>query len=285
MTNTTDSENPDDRSVAYGIQNEITEKPRIIKTDSYVIIGSKDHGWQIPEEGILYIENSLKDVCALKMEGAEENLAYFHPLSTDSVSKRSMGVRPVSFFPENDGEDIGTKLLRYGIPEELIEAYIPCNAIRYDPSIMENPDRHIVTFEMHKNLNFGFMNVQRGLTNFISIFKYWVSNCDASLEDWDHFAYDFEKFIGDVREYEFWFPDVKKFMKEYDGEKIAVCCGAYHISFIQMVLDGGEPTKPDWRNHIDLRREDTTTPQTAEYLKQIYSNLQKALKTDLNLNI
>lgn len=263
--------------IEYNLKNRITSKPNIVKDkqSSYVIVGSIDHGHQIPQNSIAELINSLDNVVALKMEGSEKAFKPFHYLSTEILVKASVGLAPVSYFTEFDGEDIGQKLLKYDVPEELAEVYIPCIHIRMNDNAIDGLfDLLPLMFEKYKE-RFSFINTPQAINNFYKVVTYWINN-KLSIGDLHHFSYDFEKFVGDVREFEFWAPDLKKFRIEHDG-KIAVCCGDYHTPFIQTVLDGKTPVKPNWETHIDNRREDTHTPQDAHKLKQIYKNLESAL--------
>lgn len=250
--------------------------PNIINADdnSYVIIGSRDHGLRISEASIDKLENSLQNVVALKIEGDERMYEVLHPLSTEVVAKISVGSVPTSYFPESDKEDLGKKLQSYNVPEEMVEIYLPLQYIRLNGGVLYNPNGIPLLLMMYKK-RFFFIDPMRAEINFSNVCKYWANN-ELTKKDLLHFSYDFEKFLGDIREYEFWMPDLKKFRKDYQG-KIAVCCGDYHTFFIKKILDGKKPQKPDWVNHIDKRREDPSTPQDAEKLKSIYRNLEEAL--------
>ncbi|OIO61506.1 hypothetical protein COY26_04745 [Candidatus Woesearchaeota archaeon CG_4_10_14_0_2_um_filter_33_10] len=250
--------------------------PNIINADddSYVIVGSRSHGHRISEDSIDKLVNSLKNVVALKMEGDERMYEELHPLSTEVVVKTSVGSVPTSYFPESDKEDLGKKLLKYNVPEEMVEIYIPLAHIRLNDGVLYNPDGIPLLLLMNKK-RFFFIDPVRAEINFSNICNYWADN-KLNKKDLLHFSFDFEKFLGDIREYEFWMPDLKKFRKDYQG-KIAVCSGDYHTFFVKKILDGKEPQKPDWVNHIDKRRENLNTPQDAEKLKSIYRNLEEAL--------
>ena len=83
-------------------------------------------------------------------------------------------------------------------------------------------------------------------------------------------------FVGDVREYELWLPDLQEFRSQHVG-RIAICCGNYHVPFVKMVLEGAEIPKPDWKTHIEMRREDTDSVD-ADKLKAIYEHIETALR-------
>ena len=266
------------KDISESLKNGIAKKPHIIRdnNNSYVIIGSTGHGYQIPSDSIKVLIDSLEDVVALKLEGDEETLKILHPMSTEILTKVAVGSVPVSFFPEADEEDIGQKLLNYGVSEEIAEIFIPCMHIRMNESIIDRIFGMLpIVFEEYKQ-RFSFINTPRAIENFLKVCNYWADN-DLNPFGLDHFSYDFEKFMGDVREYEFWKPDLIKFRSQFNG-KIAVCTGDYHTTFIQTILDGKEVQKPDWYNHIDKRREDVHTPQNPIKLKQIYQNLEMALE-------
>ena len=260
------------------LRNGITKKPRIICSPEYVLIGSTNHGQQLPQDGPVELINSLIGVAALKMEGPEEAYKLFHPMSAEIITKASVGIVPISYLPEYDGEGIGQKLLKYGVSEELAEIYVPCMYIRMQGG--DVPDNFLdllpVAFIEYKKQRFGFIDIERAVKNFLRVAYYWKDN-NLDPIDLDHFSYDFEKFMGDVREFEYWKPDLVRFRKQYSG-RIAVCCGDYHIPFVQSVLQGKEQISPDWKTHIDNRREDMYTPQSAEFVKKVYLHLEKALR-------
>ncbi len=276
------------------LKNSVTKKPIIIKDEknSFVIIGSKEHGLQIPQDSITGLINSLEGVIALKMEGSEEMFKWFHPMSTEGLVKTSLGSIPVSYLPES--ENIGEKLLEYEIPEEIAEIYIPCMYIRFNgihdgffeflPLILKRYSEEFGLFD--------FTNTLRAVENFDKVRKYWKHNKLNFHDLENYFSIDFEKFIGDVMEFEYWKPDLEKFRNQYNG-KIAVCCGDYHVFFVLKVFDKKEVSKPNWENHIDnidskikginndyidnTNDDDEFVVQYKERLKQIYQHITKAL--------
>jgi len=206
--------------------------PNIINADdgSYVIIGSRDHGHRISEDSIDKLLNSLQNVIALKMEGDERMYEICHGLSTETIVKVSVGSVPISYFPESDKDDLGKKLQNYNVPEEMVEIYLPLVHIRLNGGGLHNPDV-VPLLLMESKKKIFFIDPIRAEINFSNVCKYWANN-NLTKKDLFHFSYDFEKFLGDIREYEFWMPDLKKFRKAYQG-KIAVCCGDYHTFFIK----------------------------------------------------
>ena len=267
---------PNKMGIVEKMQTKITKEPTILtaEDESYVIVGSVDHGFRIPDSSVHKLIDSLESVVALKMEGAEEILRLMHPMSTEILTRTSVGSAPVSFLKESDHEDIGSKLLQYGVPEELAEIYVPCLVIRYNdgvPPIEMLPS----VFERYKQ-RFGFINIRRAMLNFLKVANYWEKN-ELDPRDLDEFSYDFEKFTGDVREHAFWMPDLKQFRVEYSG-KIAVCSGCYHVPFVREILDGRGYNQPKWEDHIDNRREDSSTPQDPDFLKEIYKHLYEVLE-------
>ena len=172
--------------------------PNIINADddSYVIVGSRSHGHRISEDSIDKLVNSLKNVVALKMEGDERMYEELHPLSTEVVVKTSVGSVPTSYFPESDKEDLGKKLLKYNVPEEMVEIYIPLAHIRLNDGVLYNPDGIPLLLLMNKK-RFFFIDPVRAEINFSNICNYWADN-KLNKKDLLHFSFDFEKFLGDI---------------------------------------------------------------------------------------
>lgn len=258
-----------------------TQKPTIIAnsgSNPYVIVGSMDHGLEIPEDSVMGLISSLNGVTALMMEVPEEFHYALSPMSTELLVKASVGNVPVHYLPGNGShEDIGGHVLKYA-PRDMAELFVPCvyvrNTLQSGQDISPVP---IIRFATAYQERFGFLDVQRALGNYLKVIRWWEKN-NLDTRDLDHFSYDFEKFTGDVREFELWTPELTEFRKRYPG-KIAVCCGDYHVPFAQSVFDGREQKQPDWKAHIDNRREDRTTPQDADFLKKVYENIGKALKS------
>ncbi len=106
-------------ALKYGI----AQEPAIIDgaDRNYVIIGSRDHGMQIPQKAVLKLVKALDGVEAMKMEGMEEGFNRFHPLSTELLAKASVNPSRLFWMPESDEEDIGQKLVKYGVTEGIME--------------------------------------------------------------------------------------------------------------------------------------------------------------------
>lgn len=260
------------------IANRLGSEPSIHLDANYVIIGA-EHALELPWDSAKKLVDSLEGIVALKMECSDEELRRSHPMSTEMLAKVSVGSAPVSYFPEPGGEKFGQIFQGYNVPEELAEVFVPFMHYKNVIAIgREVPDGFFGSvpeqLQEYKELRFGFIDVSRGIENFTRVAEYWyMHNLDPL--DLVHFAYDFEKFMGDVREYELWLPDLQEFRSQYAG-RIAICCGNYHVPFIRMVLEGVEPLKPDWKTHIETRREDTDSVQDADKLKAIYEHIEAA---------
>lgn len=256
-----------------------THKPVIVTNQEkgYLIIGSIDHGFPIPEPSMLEVITAMEGVSALMMETPEEFHSQFHPFSTELLVKAAAGKKPIDYLSGNKlTEDIGDHVLKY-VLKELAEVYVVCMYRRN--CMQEGQDfsfKSLVQFLCAYQQRFGFLDIQRTLENYMKLAQYWKQQ-GLEQHDLDHFSYDFEKFVGDIREFELWNPELTAFRKNHAG-KIAVCCGAYHLPFIQSVLDGEEQLAPNWTTHIDTRREDPLTPQDPEFLKKIYEHITIALK-------
>ena len=255
-----------------------TTKPTIVKEKDYVLIGSVDHGMQIPQDSMLELIASLRGVSALMMETPEEYHETFHPMSTEILTKVSVGKMPTEYLSGNRlSEDIGSYVTKYA-PVDLAEVFVPCNYIRIaqEEGINFNLEM-IINFATKYKQRFGFIDVKRSVQNCAKLIQYWDKN-KLDQTDLDYFSYDFEKFVGDIREFELWKPELQSFRNKYP-DKIAVCVGNYHVPFVNSVLEGKEMSAPDWKTHIDMRREDKHTPQDACSLKKIYENIDKALNS------
>lgn len=250
-------------------------EPEIITNDKngFVIIGSRGHGRQLTSGAVIKIIDALTNVTVLKIEGTERIFEMIHPFSTETITKAAVGQAPISFLREFDGEDVGQKLLKYGITEELAEAYVPCFFIRqYEELPQGFFDEFPIRFEKYKE-RFSFINIDRAVENFARIANYWAEH-QLSPKDLDHFSYDFEKFMGKVREYEFWLPDLREFRKSHKG-KIAISCGDYHTNSVKTILEGNDLQKPNWETHInDDPRFMTSEPNR---LRLIYHHIETAL--------
>lgn len=254
----------------------------IVKGSDYVIIGGRGgmHGSELSPQAINELIDSLEDVEALKMEGDEETSKYFHPMSAETLTRASMVEKPVSYFPESkDGHDIGYYLLQYGLSEEIVELSVPCMRLR---RINESSDRFLHglphLFELHKPM-FSFIDTERGLSNFLKVLGYW-ENHQLDVYLLDSFAYDFEGFMGQVREHEFWEPDLVAFRRMYKG-KVGVSCGSYHADFVESVLEGRSYEKPpSWETHFDVRRKRDRVGYgvTLEQLREAYVHINATLK-------
>ncbi len=257
-----------------------TYKPNIlINTEkNYVVVGSIDHGMEIPGNSISDLIFSLDGATALMMEVPEELHHHFHPMSTEILTKVSVGNVPIEYLYGNRGdEDIGNYVLKYA-PEDISEVFIPALHVRNCIQLGTNPtfDSLVAFIAANKN-RYGFIDIKRTLDNYMKIVQYWEDN-GLDPKGLDHFSYDFEKFVGDIREFELWKPELQNFRGTHEG-KIAVCVGDYHVDFVDGVLDGREQKQPEWNTHIDNRREDRITPQDPEFLKNIYNHIEKALES------
>ena len=257
----------------------VTHKPTIIKNDArkYTIVGSIDHGMEIPQSSMLELIVSVGNVEALMMETPEELHAHFHPMSTEMLVKASVGQAPIHHLSGNGAnEEIGEQVLKYA-PQDIAEVFVPFLYVRNCFQSGQKPAfESIVTFISLYQGRFGFIDVGRAIRRFDQVQQHWIAH-QLQPEDLDHFSYDFEKFVGDVREFEFWQLELRNFREMYNG-RVATCVGDYHIPFVKDVFDGKKMDAPNWTNHIDARREDKITPQDAGFLKKIYSNLEKALR-------
>lgn len=257
----------------------ITHKPTIVKNDSgkYVIVGSVDHGMEVPQSSMLELISSLENVEALMMETPEMFHAQMHPMSTELLVKASVGQAPIQYLPGNrPDEEIGEHVLKYA-PQNITEVFVPCLHVRNSYQLGQEPAfESIIAFTSAYQGRFRFLDAEKTIKNYMKVLQYW-SNQELDSKDLDHFSYDFEKFVGDVREFELWQPELKEFRGQYDG-KVATCVGDYHVPFVQDVFDGKKIQAPNLETHIDSRREDRLTPQDANYLKKIYVNLEEALR-------
>ncbi|TKJ17589.1 hypothetical protein CEE44_03585 [Candidatus Woesearchaeota archaeon B3_Woes] len=255
-----------------------TNKPNIVKDPKgrYVLVGSIDHGFQIPQDSVLELITSLENTSALMMETPEEFQAQFHPMSTELLVKASVGQVLIEYLSGNRvDEDIGEIVLKY-VPEHIAELFVPCVHVRncYQEGIDISFESTLAFAGVYRG-RFSFLDVERTLKNYMRLLQYWEEN-ELDQRDLDHFSYDFEKFLGDVREFELWGPDIRHFRNKHDG-KIVVCVGDYHVPFVKSVLDEREVSAPNWRTHLETKREDKLTPQDIGFLQEIYSHIEKAL--------
>lgn len=263
------------------IEHGITQQPDIVEGNrgSFVIIGSHDHGVQIPQVAIPKLFEVLDGVAALKMEGEgmEQAFQRFHPLSAEVLARVS--VDPAHFFwiSESDGENLGQKLLRYDVSERIMEIFVPSLSMRWHGGIpygfFESLPR---IYEGYKS-RFGFLDAECAAERFRAVANFWERS-GLDVKDLMDFSYDFEMFMGSVREHEYWRPDLRRFRENYSG-RIAVCCGVYHVPFVQSVLEGRELVKPDWGNHLDINT-DPFVVKRRNQLKEIYGNIETALSGD-----
>ena len=257
---------------------EVTHKPSITDNQGkYVIIGSIDHGMEIPQSSVLELIASLENVEALITETPEEFHAHMHPMSTELLVKASVGKAPTHYLSGNNiDEEIGKYVLKYA-PQDIAEIFVPCVYVRNSYQSGKKPTfESISTFILIYGRRFGFLDVETTLKKYSQLLEYWRKN-ELDPGDLDDFSYDFEKFVGDIREFELWRPELKGFREKYEG-KVAACVGNYHVPFVQSVFDGMEVQAPNWENHIDTRREDKLTPQDSDSLRKIYADIEKALR-------
>jgi hypothetical protein len=257
-----------------------TSRPTILKNSNkkYVIIGSIDHGMEIPKDSMLELIASLENVRSLMMETPEEFHKHMHPMSTEILVKASVGRASVSYLSGNRAnEDIGKQLLKYS-PQQIAEVFVPAIYIRNSIQLGQEPTfDSMVAFTSAYRGRFGFLDAEESIKKYMRVLEYWGKH-QLDPKDLDHFSYDFEKFVGDVREFELWQPELKEFRTQHKKGKIAVCVGDYHVPFVQSVFEGNNIQPPNWKNHFDTRREDRLTPQRTEYLKGIYKNILEALE-------
>lgn len=261
-------------ALKYGI----TQEPDIVNgaNESYVIIGSHDHGMQIPKQMVPKLVQTLDGIVALKMEGEGMETAFnrFHPMSVELLAKASIDPSRLFWIAESDGEDIGQKLAKYGVSEGIMEVFVPSLSIRMHRGIPEGFFTILpLAFEYYKS-RFGFLNTEHGVESFRTVADYWRRH-QLDPMDLAKFAYDFEMFMGNVRGFDYWRPDLRRFRTDYTG-KIAVCVGVYHVPFVQSVLEGREIEKPDWPNHIS-KNYDPYVVERRDLLKEIYRNIEAAL--------
>lgn len=259
------------------LSNRFTYKPIIENGLDYVVIGPIDHGLPLHIDAIKELIASLDGAVAMKVEGKEKMFQHIHPMSTETIAKASMGTKPVSYLPESDENDIGYYLLQCGVPEEIAGISIPRMFYKNNEDIPRNFFEILpVMFENYKE-RFSFINTERAVHNYLRVLDYWMRN-KMDIFDLAESAYDFEKFMGKIREAKFWKSDLEKFRKEYSG-KIAVCCGGYHTPFVKNILEG-KPYEEhlDWEHHLEKRSErDYDRKITAEQLKEIYQHINAAL--------
>ena len=257
----------------------VTGGPTIVKDDTgkFVIIGSVDHGMGIPQSSMLELITSLENVEALMMEAPEEFHTLMNPMSTELLVKASVGRSPIHYLPGNRAnEEIGDRVLKYA-PQDIAEVFVPCLYVRNTYQLGQEPIfESIVAFTSAYRGRFGFIDVERAIKRYMQVLQHWDAQ-KLDSKDLDDFSYDFEKFVGDVREFELWQQELRKFREKYKGN-VATCVGDYHVSFVKDVFDGKKVEAPNWTNHIDTRREDKLTPQDASFLRNVYANLEKALR-------
>lgn len=256
-----------------------TEKPLIVKNDSrkYVIIGSLDHGMEIPSDSILELITALEDTKALMMECPEEFHQHFQPMSTELLTKASVGNVPINYLSgSRTNEEIGELVLKYA-PKNIAEVFVPCLYVRNSCQLGQLPSLDsMADYITRYRGRFGFLDKDKSIRGYMKLLQFWNSQ-ELDPIDLNDFSYDFEKFVGDIREFELWQPELKSFRDSNKG-KVAVCVGEYHVPFVQDVFDGRPISKPDWKNHVYTKREDKHTPQSPELLERIYINLTEALK-------
>jgi|SRR3989344_1161384 len=257
-----------------------TNKPTIIKNNNrkYIIIGSIDHGMEIPQTSMPELIASLENVEALMMETPEEFHKHMHPMSTEILVKSSVGRVPVSYLLGNKtNEDIGKQVLKY-TPQQLAEVFVPAIYVRNSIQMRQEPNfDSMVAFTSAYRERFGFLDAEESIKKYMQVLQYWGKH-QLDQRDLDHFSYDFEKFVGDIREFELWQSELREFRAQYKKVKISVCVGDYHVPFVQDVFDGRKIKVPNWESHLDTRREDKLTPQSTEYLEGIYKNILEALE-------
>jgi len=257
--------------------NKLAKKPEIVNSHDYVLIGSKDHALPLLPDFIIELNSALDGAVTLKMEDYRKHCEGYHPFSTEIIAKASMGMKPVSYLPESDKHNIGYYLLQSGVPEEIAEVSIPHMVFKNSEDIPRDFFAKLpVVFEDYKE-SFSFINTERAVHNYMMVLDYGMRhNLDVS-EIFD-FSLDFKKFMGKIREAQFWKPDLENFRKDYQG-KIAVCCGGYHIPFVKSILEG-KPYEEnlDWKTNLEkISQRDLNRRITAEQLKEIYQHINAAL--------
>lgn len=66
-----------------------------------------------------------------------------------------------------------------------------------------------------------FLETEEVLEIYRKVSEYWRQN-GRNVSELNEFSYDFEKFVGDIREYELWKSEIRKIQQQYAG-KIAIC--------------------------------------------------------------
>lgn len=252
-----------------------TLKPTIRKCTDFVIVGSVDHGFPIPPAGVQELVSSLDGIVALTLETPKEFVQKSHAMSTEVLTVAAAGKVPVEYLPGEGFQDVGAQVLKYA-PVELAELYVPCLYMRNSSqSGQEFSFDPFMNFVLNYRRRFGFLDAERALGAHLKVMGYYLKQGldDKELDD---FSYDFEKFFGDIKEYEFWLPALKAFREKFKG-KVGACVGDYHVHFVQSVFEGKEQKPPHWESHIDIRREDLHTPQDAAFLKRVYAHISEAL--------
>lgn len=260
------------------IEHGITQEPDIVEggNKNFVIIGSHDHGVQIPQVAILKLFEVLDGVVALKMEGedAKQSFQKYHPLSVEVIARFAVESARLFWISESDGEDLGQKLLKYGVSESIMEIFVPSLSMRWHGRVQHGFFEDLPRIYEGYKRRFGFLDTERAVGQFEAVARFWERR-GLDIKDLMDFSYDFEMFMGSVREYEYWRPDLRRFRDNYLG-RIAVCCGVHHVPFVQSLLEGRELVKPDWGNHLDINT-DPFVVKRRNQLKEIYGNIETAL--------
>ncbi len=260
----------------------VAAEPSIVadSNGSFVIVGSQEHGMQIPQPSVVKLIHLLNGVEALKMEGegTQSIELYFHPMSPEVLAKACVGPDRTSWISESNGKDIGQRLSEYGVPEGIMEVFIPAMNMRMNKGISDGFFQALPgMFEQYK-VRFGFLDVNRGVESFLTVANYWGKH---GFDAWDlmAFSYEFEMFMGNVLEYECWRPDLRRFREDHTG-KIGVVCGSYHIPFVQPILERKDVEKPSWEKRID-KNNDPFVVNRREQLKGIQRHIEIALSGTL----
>ena len=89
-----------------------TNSPTIVVNNRYILVGSVDHGMEIPQASILELTTALEGTRALMMETPEELHRHLNPMSTELLTKASVGKAPVEYLSGNKmDEDNGEHVL------------------------------------------------------------------------------------------------------------------------------------------------------------------------------
>ncbi|MFH1630602.1 MAG: hypothetical protein ABIA21_00045 [Candidatus Aenigmatarchaeota archaeon] len=251
-----------------------TSEPEIVKRGSYIILGVRDHCKSIHKRK--HVRNSLLGAEYLLMEGEETQLRkHSSTKSVEAVCFSLFDSDNIQYLPEPTASDSERLLRAYGIPLELAEVSLP----PYDIVILVQRDKKMPDIpeiiEKYKNIAFDFIDIDRTNDNLIKIMESFMEK-GREVSDLITFSNDFSRFYAEIREYEYWLDDIRRFRDSHSGQKTAICCGINHVTFVSSVMENRDVAKPNWRNHLSTRK-------NREELRPIYRELQSVLGVKLNL--